>query len=61
MSSLSALRVSYLHAKKISNSIITVTKIIPSPTGELSLKKKSFPPGLYKYNGTKIGMMRNLL
>ena len=44
--------VSYLHAKKISNIIITVTKIVPSPTGELSLNKKIFPPGLYKFSDT---------
>ena len=42
--------VSYLHAKKISNTIITTTKIVPSPTGELSFNKKSFPPGLYKFS-----------
>ena len=45
--------VSYLHAKKISNIIITVTKIVPSPTGELSLNKKIFPPGLYKFSDTE--------
>ena len=42
--------VSYLHAKKISIIIITVTKIVPSPTGELSFNKKRFPPGLYKFS-----------
>ena len=56
MSSLWVLRkyqeVSYLHAKKISIIIITVTKIVPSPTGELSFNKKRFPPGLYKFSDT---------
>ena len=45
--------IAYLLSMKISNIIITVTKIVPSPTGELSLNKKIFPPGLYKFSDTE--------